>query len=101
MRVEWPASAKDDDPNRSVAGRRDQQRSIVMQTNGDDGGRYRFRQETEEERATYRRWLRGIIFFYCGLMFIAGVAVATYSDRSRPDQTSLLVQRTVEAARAR
>ena len=72
-----------------------------MQTNGEDATRYRFRQETEEERAVYRRWLRGIIFFYCGLVFIAGVAVATYSDRSHTDQTSLLVQRTVEAARPR
>jgi hypothetical protein len=72
-----------------------------MQTNNEDGARYQFRQETEEERATYRRWLRGIIFFYFGLMFIAGVAVATYSDRSHQDRTSLLVQRTVGSAQGR
>lgn len=77
-----------------------------MQTNNEDVARYktdrdRFRPETEEERATYRRWLRGIIFFYCGLVFIAGIAVATYSDRGHRDQTSLLVQRTVGAERAR
>jgi hypothetical protein len=74
-----------------------------MPTNGEDAARprSRFRQETEEERATYRRWLRGIIFFYFGLVFIAGVAIATYSERSHPDQTSLLVQRTVRAAQTR
>lgn len=76
-----------------------------MQTDGEDKAGYRsqarFRQETEEERAAYHRWLRGIIFFYCGLVFIAGVAVATYSDRSHTEQTSLLVQRTVGAAPAR
>lgn len=77
-----------------------------MQANREDGARHRsvdaqFRQETQEERATYRRWLRGIIFFYCGLVFIAGVAVATYSDRNHTEQASLLVQRTVGMARAK
>jgi hypothetical protein len=77
-----------------------------MPTNDEDSARTgrvksRFRQETEEERATYRRWLRGIIFFYFGLVFIAGVAIATYSERNHPDQTSLLVQRTVRAAQTR
>ena len=53
---------------------------------GDDAGHcangltaQKFREATDEERAAYRRWLRGIIFFYCGMLFISGVAVVTYS----------------------
>jgi hypothetical protein len=59
----------------------------------------KFREATEEERATYRRWLRGIIFLYFGLLFVSGVAVATYSGTGRSQLTNLSVQQTVAAAR--
>ena len=52
-------------------------------------------QATSEERATYRRWIRGIIFFYCGLLFVAGVAVVNYSGTGRTDQTKLAVHQVV------
>ena len=57
----------------------------------------KFRDATSEERATYRRWIRGIIFFYCGLLFIAGVAVVNYSGTGRTELTKLSVN---QAARA-
>ncbi len=73
-----------------------------MSVDGDDAGRCangltakRFREATEEERAAYRRWLRGIIFFYCGLLFISGVAIATYSGTGRTQMTNLSVQQQV------
>ena len=69
-----------------------------MPVDGDDAGHCanglnakRFREASEEERAAYRRWLRGIIFFYCGLLFISGVAIATYSGTGRTQMTNLSV----------
>jgi hypothetical protein len=79
---------------------------MVMIANGDDAGHcasgltaQKFREATEEERATYRRWLRGIIFFYFGLLFVSGVAVATYSGTGHERMTNVSVQQTVAAAR--
>jgi hypothetical protein len=78
-----------------------------MLTNGDDSGHctngltaQKFREATKEERAAYRTWLRGIIFFYCGLLFIAGVAVTTYSGTGRTQLTKLSVQHAATSARA-
>jgi hypothetical protein len=75
-----------------------------MLTDGDDAAHCsngltarKFRDATPEERATYRRWIRAIIFFYCGLLFIAGVAVVNYSGTGRTELTKLSVN---QAARA-
>ena len=57
----------------------------------------KFRNASSEERAIYRRWVRGIIFFYCGLLFIAGVAAVNYSVTGRTELTKLSVN---QAARA-
>ena len=77
-----------------------------MVLDGDDAGHcanglnaQKFREATEDERAAYRRWLRGIIFFYCGLMFISGVAVVTYSGTSHTQVTNLSVQQIAKSAR--
>ena len=75
-----------------------------MLTDGDDAGHCtngltarKFRDATSEERATYRRWIRGIIFFYCGLLFIAGVAVVNYSGTGRTELTKLSVNQPARA----
>ena len=69
-----------------------------MFIDGDDAGHCsngltasKFREATSEERATYRRWIRGIVFFYCGLLFIAGVAVVNYSGTGRTELMKLSV----------
>jgi hypothetical protein len=66
-----------------------------------DGSARKFREVTEEEQASYRRWLRGIIFFYFGLLFVFGVAVATFSGTGRSQMTELSVQNTVATALAK
>ncbi|MBV9461015.1 MAG: hypothetical protein JO141_26390 [Bradyrhizobium sp.] len=73
-----------------------------MSMDGDDAGRCsngltarKFREASFGERATYRSWIRGIIFFYCGLLFIAGVALVNYSGTGRPDPTKLAVHQAV------
>lgn len=77
-----------------------------MRVDGDDAGHranglaaQKFRDATDEERAAYRTWLRGIIFFYCGLMFVSGVAVVTYSGAGRTQATNLSVSQTVMVRR--
>jgi hypothetical protein len=43
----------------------------------------RFRGATEEERATYRKWMRGIIVFYSLLLLATGLlAAANWGGRS-------------------
>jgi hypothetical protein len=65
-----------------------------MFTDGDDASNCsnglnarKFREATLEDRAIYRSWLRGVIFLYCGLLFIAGVAAVTYSGTGRTQLT--------------
>ena len=75
-----------------------------MIANGDDTGHrangLKLREATEGDRATYRRWLRGIAFFYCGLLFLSGMVIVSYSGTGRPHLTNLSVQRAAVAARA-
>ena len=75
-----------------------------MSMDGDDAARCsngltarKFRDATSEERATYRRWIHGIVFFYFGLLFVAGVAAVNYSGTGRAELTKLSVN---QAARA-
>jgi hypothetical protein len=60
----------------------------------------KFRGSTKEEQAAYRRWLRGIIFFYCGLLFISGVAVVTYSGTGHTQLSNLSAQQIAKSTRA-
>ena len=71
-----------------------------MLTDGDDAGRCangltarKFREATPGERATYRRWIRGMVAFYCVLAVVSGlVAAATYSGNGLTRQTNLSVR---------
>ena len=75
-----------------------------MSMDGDDAGRCsngltarKFRDANSEERATYRSWIRGIVFFYCGLLFITGVVVVNHSGTGRTDVTKLAVHQSVRS----
>jgi hypothetical protein len=70
-----------------------------MFAEGDDAGRcsngltaQKFREATTEERAAYRKWLRGIIAFYCVLLLVAGVSIAGYSKAGLTKLTNLSVR---------
>jgi hypothetical protein len=59
----------------------------VMLEHGDDAGRsnglsaQNYQGATAEERAIYRKWIRGTIAFYSTLVLIFGVvAIVSYSD---------------------
>ena len=59
----------------------------------------KFRDATAEERTIYRKWLRGIVLFYCVLVFISGVAMAGYFGSGRTQLTNLSVHQTVASSR--
>jgi hypothetical protein len=49
-----------------------------------------YRGATAEDRATYRKWIRGIVVFYSTLLLISGVvAIASYSNTSLIRLTTL------------
>jgi hypothetical protein len=49
----------------------------------------RFREATEEERATYRKWMRGIIAFYSLLVLATGLLAAANSGGGLTQLTNL------------
>ena len=70
-----------------------------MFSDGDDAGHcsngltaQKFREATPEERMTYRKWLRGIAFFYFAVLFLSGVAMAT-TNSSPPQRARVSVTR--------
>lgn len=60
----------------------------------------KLREAMDEESASYRRWLRGIIFFYFGLLLVSGVAVVSHSGTGRTQLTNLSVNHAATSARA-
>ncbi len=62
--------------------------SAAHYSNGSTANRYR--EETEDERATYRRWMRGIVAFYCVLAVVTGLlAAVNYSGAGFTQLTHL------------
>ena len=61
----------------------------------------RYREATEEERATYRKWMRGITAFYCVLALATGlVAALNYSGAGLTQLTNLSVRPVATSPRA-
>jgi hypothetical protein len=63
---------------------------MVMFSVGDDAGHcsngltaQKFREAAPQERMTNWKWLRGIFFVFCTLLFVSGIAMATYFDTGR------------------
>jgi len=50
----------------------------------------KYREATAEERATYRKWIRGIVVYYSALLLISGIAaMVSYSNTGLTRLTSL------------
>jgi hypothetical protein len=61
----------------------------------------RYREATEEERVTYRRWMRGIIAFYGVLVLATGLlAAASYSGAGSKQLTKLTAPPAATSPRA-
>jgi hypothetical protein len=63
-----------------------------MYREGDDVGHYsnrpaqrEFRAATSAERLIYRRWIRGMIAFYCALLLVSGVVAFMSANGSRTE----------------
>ena len=78
-----------------------------MLTTGDDAGHcsngltaQKFREATPEERAIYRKWLRGMVLVYGTLLLMSGVAaIASYSVVGPTQLTKLSVPHAPTSAR--
>jgi hypothetical protein len=79
----------------------------VVLEHGDDAGHCsnglsarNYRGATAEERAIYRKWIRGMIAFYSTLVLTFGVvAIVSYSDTSLTRLTNLLGRPTASSPR--
>jgi hypothetical protein len=49
----------------------------------------KFRESTDEERATYRKWIRGMVVLYCTLLLASGVVVFASSADNRTQVSNL------------
>jgi hypothetical protein len=70
-----------------------------MFADGDDAGRcsngltaQKFREASFEERAIYRKWLRGMVVLYGALLMTGLVAAASFSGAGRTQLTDLSVR---------
>jgi hypothetical protein len=62
----------------------------------------KIREETAEERATYRKWMRGMVVFYCVLLSIGCVVAAfSYSSVGLKQLTNLSSGRVTALFRAK
>jgi hypothetical protein len=60
-----------------------------------------FREATPEDRATYRKWIFGMVVFYCTLLLISGVvAIVVDSGAGSTKLTSLSTHPTAGSARS-
>ena len=64
---------------------------------GDDAGQrsngltaQKFRAAGPQERTTYREWLRGVFFVFCTLLFVSGIAMATYFGTGRTQPSNVM-----------
>ena len=60
----------------------------------------KYREATPEERATYLKWKRGMIGFYCALLLVSGVAIAGYSKAGLTQLTNLSARNVTTSPRA-
>jgi hypothetical protein len=60
----------------------------------------KYREATSEELATYRKWKRGMIAFYCVLLLVSGLAIAGYSKAGLTQLTNLSARNVSTSPRA-
>ena len=74
---------------------------------GDDAARcsngltaQKFREATAEEQVTYRKWMRGMVFFYGALLLMSGAAaVVSYSSAGLTQVTTVSQRQAVVSPR--
>ncbi len=49
----------------------------------------KFRESSDAERSTYRKWIRGMVIVYCALLLAFGVGAFINSDPGRMQVTNL------------
>jgi len=49
----------------------------------------KFRESTDAERATFRKWIRGMVIVYCALLLAFGIGAFVNSDSGRTQVSNL------------
>ena len=60
----------------------------------------KFRESTDEERATFRKWIRGITIVYCTLLLASGVVMLVNSSGGRTQVSNLPSSTALASSRA-
>jgi hypothetical protein len=60
----------------------------------------KFRESTDEERATFRKWIRGITIVYCTLLLASGVVMLVNSSGGRTQVSNLPSSAALASSRA-
>jgi len=53
----------------------------------------KFREATAEEQVTYRKWMRGLVFFYGALLLMSGAAAVVSHSSADLTQVTTVSQR--------
>jgi hypothetical protein len=49
----------------------------------------KFRASTDQDRATFRKWIRGMVIVYCALLLVSGVLVLINSGGDKTQASNL------------
>jgi hypothetical protein len=60
----------------------------------------KFRESTDDDRATFGRWIRGMVIAYCALLLVSGVLVLVNSGGDKAQVSNLPNNTTLASSRA-
>jgi hypothetical protein len=60
----------------------------------------KFRESTDDDRATFGKWIRGLVIVYCALLLVSGVLVLVNSGGDKAQVSNLPNNTTLASSRA-
>jgi hypothetical protein len=60
----------------------------------------KFRESTDDDRATFGKWIRGLVIVYCALVLVSGVLVLVNSSGDKAQVSNLPNNTTLASSRA-
>jgi hypothetical protein len=60
----------------------------------------KFRESTDDDRATFSKWIRGLVIVYCALLLVSGVLVLVNSGGDKAQVSNLPNNTTLVSSRA-
>jgi hypothetical protein len=60
----------------------------------------KFRESTDDDRATFGKWIRGLVIVYCALLLVSGVLLLVNSGGDKAQVSNLPNNTTLVSSRA-